>query len=59
MESSHSDAQANGCAGTEFTVNSGMAVRDSKDTNGPALAFSPDARTAFITALKAGELPDA
>ncbi|MFJ9445977.1 DUF397 domain-containing protein [Kitasatospora sp. NPDC101235] len=48
--------RANDCVETGLTVNSGMAVRDSKDTSGPALVVSPDAWTAFVTAIKAGEL---
>jgi Domain of unknown function (DUF397) len=34
-----------------------VPVRDSKDPEGPALAFSVGAWGAFITALKCGELP--
>lgn len=33
-----------------------MAVRDSKDPEGPALLFDADAWRAFIGAVKAGEL---
>ncbi|WP_121177598.1 DUF397 domain-containing protein [Streptomyces sp. 1114.5] len=32
---------------------------DSKDPNGPALVFPTDAWTAFVAAIKAGELPTA
>jgi hypothetical protein len=34
-------------------------VRDSKDPEGPALAFSTDAWTSFLTALKSGHFPPA
>ncbi|MFI9320846.1 DUF397 domain-containing protein [Kitasatospora aureofaciens] len=34
-----------------------VPVRDSKDPHGPALSFPADAWTAFITAIKTGELP--
>ncbi|MBC3841789.1 DUF397 domain-containing protein [Streptacidiphilus sp. 4-A2] len=34
-----------------------IPVRDSKDPEGPALAFSPDAFSAFVQAVKAGEFP--
>jgi hypothetical protein len=33
-----------------------VAVRDSKNPDGPALAFSPDEWTAFLAAIQAGEL---
>ncbi|MFJ9445919.1 DUF397 domain-containing protein [Kitasatospora sp. NPDC101235] len=50
-------AQANDCVETGLVVSSGgVAVRDSKDPQGPALAFPTDAWTAFITAIKTGEL---
>ncbi|MGA5700996.1 DUF397 domain-containing protein [Peterkaempfera bronchialis] len=34
-----------------------VPVRDSKDPEGPALLFSNDAFSAFITAVQAGEFP--
>ncbi|MED7954205.1 MULTISPECIES: DUF397 domain-containing protein [unclassified Streptomyces] len=34
-----------------------IPVRDSKDPDGPVLAFTPDAWRAFITAIHTGELP--
>jgi hypothetical protein len=38
-------------------VNSGsVPVRDSKNPDGPALAFAPSAWTSFITTVKYGEL---
>ena len=36
-----------------------VPVRDSKDPQGPALAFDVDAFTAFVQAVKAGEFPTA
>ena len=36
-----------------------VPVRDSKDPYGPALGFSADAWTAFVTAIRDGELPTA
>ena len=33
-----------------------VAVRDSKDPEGPSLAFSPEAWTAFVAAVNAGSL---
>ncbi|ARF81303.1 DUF397 domain-containing protein [Kitasatospora aureofaciens] len=35
-----------------------VPVRDSKDPNGPALAFPAEAWTAFVAAIKTGELPN-
>jgi hypothetical protein len=35
----------------------GCAVRDSKNPDGPTLAFSVDAWAAFIADVKAGEFP--
>ncbi|QKV94868.1 DUF397 domain-containing protein [Streptomyces sp. NA02950] len=34
-----------------------VPVRDSKDPNGPALAFEPCAWSSFVAALKRGEFP--
>ncbi|GAA2139779.1 hypothetical protein GCM10009802_49810 [Streptomyces synnematoformans] len=34
-----------------------VPVRDSKDPDGPALVFEAAAWSAFVTAVKAGELP--
>ena len=36
-----------------------VPVRDSEDPYGPALGFSADAWTAFVTAIRDGELPTA
>ena len=36
-----------------------VPVRDSKDPQGPALAFGTDAFTTFVQAVKAGEFPTA
>ncbi len=37
----------------------GIAIRDSKDPNGPALLVSADGWASFITAMVDGELPAA
>ncbi|MFB6888557.1 DUF397 domain-containing protein [Kitasatospora sp. NPDC056327] len=50
-------AQANDCVETGRAVIGGMAVRDSKDPDGPALLFAADAWAAFVGGLKAGEFP--
>lgn len=52
-------AQANECVETGHVTTGDMAVRDSKDPSGPALVFPASAWTAFVTAIKAGELPNA
>jgi hypothetical protein len=57
--SSYSDNGGN-CvevAGNLATSHGVVPVRDSKDPNGPALTFSPATWTAFVSALKSGELP--
>ncbi|MER6303952.1 DUF397 domain-containing protein [Kitasatospora sp. NPDC001539] len=50
-------AQASECVEIGDVSTGGIAVRDSKDPNGPALAFPADAWTAFVAAVKADELP--
>ncbi|MER7767515.1 DUF397 domain-containing protein [Kitasatospora sp. NPDC096140] len=52
-------AQATECVETGHITVGGMAVRDSKDPNGPTLAFLTDAWTAFLTAIKTGDIPSA
>ncbi|MFF3005375.1 DUF397 domain-containing protein [Kitasatospora sp. NPDC057940] len=52
-------AQANECVEAGRVVGGGMAVRDSKDPDGPALVFPADAWTAFVTGIKADGLPTA
>ncbi|AUY54222.1 DUF397 domain-containing protein [Streptomyces sp. CB01881] len=49
-------AQANECVETRQEALGGMAVRDSKDSAGPALRFTADAWAAFVGGVKAGEL---
>ncbi|MDH6109042.1 hypothetical protein P3T36_006035 [Kitasatospora sp. MAP12-15] len=50
-------AQANDCVETGRTAVGGMAVRDSKDPHGPALAFPAAAWSAFVVGVKAGGFP--
>lgn len=52
-------AQANDCVETGHLVAGGMAVRDSKDIAGPALAFPADAWRAFVDGVRAGDFPGA
>ncbi|MFE4519085.1 DUF397 domain-containing protein [Kitasatospora sp. NPDC056783] len=57
FKSTRSNAQS-ACVEVAF-LNSGIIpVRDSKDPSGPALTFPTGAWTAFITAIKTGELPN-
>ncbi|GAB7185876.1 DUF397 domain-containing protein [Kitasatospora sp. Ki12] len=58
VKSTRSNGQS---ACVEVTLlNTGIIpVRDSKDPDGPALAFPTGAWTAFVTAIKTGELPNA
>lgn len=47
---------ANGdCVEVASNLPSAVAVRDSKDRSGPALAFTPEAWNAFAAAVKHGE----
>ncbi|MGA5816604.1 DUF397 domain-containing protein [Kitasatospora sp. NPDC094028] len=38
-------------------LDSAIAVRDSKDPNGPALTFTADGWQAFVAGVQAGEFP--
>jgi hypothetical protein len=53
--SSHSTA-ANNCVETALLPTGPVAVRDSKDTAGPALLFAPGAWASFVGAVNAGAL---
>lgn len=55
FKSSYSSGN-NNCVETARIPNI-VPVRDSKDPQGPALTFSPDAWSAFIGSVKRGELP--
>ncbi|MER7584374.1 DUF397 domain-containing protein [Kitasatospora sp. NPDC097691] len=56
LKSTRSNAQS-ACVEVAFLNNGIVPVRDSKDPNGPALVFPSDAWTAFVTAIKTGDLP--
>lgn len=51
-KSSHSEGNANTCVEVARNLRGIVAVRDSKDPDGPALAFAPAAWRAFTTHLK-------
>ncbi|MFF7590108.1 DUF397 domain-containing protein [Kitasatospora purpeofusca] len=50
-------AQANECVEVQQPALSGMAVRDSKDPEGPALVFGAAAWSSFLAGVKGGEFP--
>jgi uncharacterized protein DUF397 len=54
IKSSYSSAQGN-CVEVS-PVREGIAVRDSKNPDGPVLRFSADAWQAFVSNIKAGQL---
>jgi hypothetical protein len=51
--STHSGANGN-CVEVADNLPGVVAVRDSKDRGGPALAFTPDAWNAFLAGVKDG-----
>ncbi|MFE2726761.1 DUF397 domain-containing protein [Kitasatospora sp. NPDC059327] len=53
-KSSHSGGNEN-CVEFALSLPHEVAVRDSKNPSGPAIAFSTAAHAAFITAVTAGE----
>ena len=53
-KSSYSGANGSGCVEVA-QVPAVVAVRDSKDPDGPRLAFSPQEWRAFVAGVKAGE----
>lgn len=54
-KSSRSSGQSN-CVEVAATLPAAVAVRDSKDPEGPALAVSPTSWSGFLTALGTGSL---
>ncbi|MFE6052895.1 DUF397 domain-containing protein [Kitasatospora sp. NPDC056446] len=56
FKSTRSNGQS-ACVEVAILDASVVPVRDSKDPSGPALVFPTDAWTAFVTAIKADELP--
>lgn len=51
-KSSRSGSNGGNCVEVADNIPGIVAVRDSKDPDGPALAFSPAAWRAFVTAVK-------
>ena len=56
-KSSYSGANGGDCVELGLGMPDVAPVRDSKDPSGPALTFTPAAWSAFVTAVRTGELP--
>ncbi|WKX72400.1 DUF397 domain-containing protein [Streptomyces sp. XD-27] len=62
VKSSYSDGSGGQCVefSRDLTHAHGVVpVRDSKDPHGPALVFSADSWSSFISAIRRGEFPGA
>jgi Domain of unknown function (DUF397) len=55
-KSSYSGSNGGNCVEVAGNLPGIVAVRDSKDPDGPALTFAPAAWRAFTTSIKRGEL---
>ena len=55
-KSSKSDDTGGACVEVRDLASTGVAVRDSKDPDGPKLVFGPSAWQAFATRVKTGTL---
>jgi Domain of unknown function (DUF397) len=56
-KSTHSGINNGDCVEIADNIPDAIPVRDSKNPEGPALHFTPEAWAAFVGALKSGELP--
>ncbi|MFE3110704.1 Scr1 family TA system antitoxin-like transcriptional regulator [Kitasatospora indigofera] len=56
-KASYSDAESGQCIEVADNVPGLVPVRDSKDPEGPALLFRPDAWQSFVTGVRKGEFP--
>ena len=54
-KSSYSGSNGGGCVEVARNLPGAVAVRDSKDPDGPKLAFSPGEWAAFTAGVKAGQ----
>jgi Domain of unknown function (DUF397) len=54
-KSSYSGSNGGACVEVARNLPGAVAVRDSKDPDGPKLAFAPDEWAAFTAGVKAGE----
>ncbi|MBD0739589.1 DUF397 domain-containing protein [Streptomyces sp. CBMA29] len=57
FKSSYSDGLGGDCVEGARLPDGAMAVRDSKDPQGPALVFPAEAWNAFAEAARSGEFP--
>ncbi|WKX72691.1 DUF397 domain-containing protein [Streptomyces sp. XD-27] len=60
FKSSHSAGNSNDCvevANLIHTANRGVAIRDSKNPDGPSLLVTPDGWASFISSVRRGEFP--
>jgi hypothetical protein len=55
-KASYSTGNGGACVEVASNLSGTVAVRDSKDTAGPALLFTPHAWDAFCAGVKSGEL---
>jgi hypothetical protein len=51
---SHASSENGACVEAAFIGTHGIAIRDSKDPNGPVLTFDAATARAFLDAVKAG-----
>ncbi|SDO96193.1 protein of unknown function [Actinacidiphila guanduensis] len=56
-KSSYSNQAGGDCVEVALAFPGLVPVRDSKDPHGPALAFTADAWTSFVEAVRTGEFP--
>ncbi len=56
-KSSYSASNGGACVEVARTLPAAIAVRDSKNPEGPKLIFTPQAWAAFTTALRTGKAP--
>jgi Domain of unknown function (DUF397) len=54
-KSSYSNGNGGACVEVARNLPGVVAVRDSKDPQGPGLSFEPDQWAAFISGVKAGD----
>ena len=54
-KSSHSGNNGGNCVEVARNLPGAVALRDSKDPEGPVLVFTPDEWRAFATGVRAGE----
>jgi hypothetical protein len=59
FKSTYSNGSGGACVEAARLTNGSMAVRDSKNPQGPALIFPPEAWRAVASAARRGEFPTA